>query len=59
MAMIERRDGKDVLQIFDIKFWKLHAVQNCDTLDSAYISWSHDDSLIAVQDTELNVSSPL
>ncbi|CAD8064929.1 unnamed protein product [Paramecium sonneborni] len=54
MVMSERKDAKDFIGIYSIRDWKLLNYQSSDTLDTALLQWSYNDSFIGVQDTELN-----
>ncbi|CAD8130168.1 unnamed protein product [Paramecium sonneborni] len=54
MVMSERKDEKDFNGVYSVRDWKLLNYQSSDTLDTALLQWSYNDSFIGVQDTELN-----
>ncbi|KAI9297948.1 WD40 repeat-like protein [Neoconidiobolus thromboides FSU 785] len=51
MALLERKDGKDYLGIYNTVTWSLRKHFQLETIDAANISWSQDGQFIAVWDS--------
>lgn len=53
MAMVERRDCKDYVNIFDCSVWKLWRQFSVDTKDSKEIRWSPNNQVLCLWDSPL------
>lgn len=53
MAMVERRDCKDYVNIFDCSVWKLWRQFSVDTKDSKEIRWSPNNQVLCIWDSPL------